>query len=602
LKLDPLGSLRRTHYCGEISPDAVGSEVVLCGWVETRRDLGGVIFVDLRDRTGIAQLVFKPDTAPAPHSAAQALRSEWVLAARGTLQRRSPDTVNPKLPTGELEIAVTEVAILNSATPPPFPLDAADHVDEAVRLKYRIHDLRRAPMQRRLALRHRLLQSLRATCTRLGLFEIETPILTRATPEGARDFLVPSRLQPGQLYALPQSPQLLKQLLMTAGYDRYFQIARCFRDEDLRADRQPEFTQLDLELSFVGEDDVLKVLEEITCAAFLDVLEVKLPRPFRRVPYREVMERYGSDKPDTRDLLELVDLSDILAKSGFRVFTDAVARGGVVYVLPVPQATELTRGDIDRLVAQAQAWGAKGLAYVRITEEGTWQSPIAKFLSEDDQRAIAARCNAGPGHLLLFGADRASLVCDILGRLRSQLSARLGRRDPRPWDAFFVVDFPLFEADENGKLTYMHMPFVAPHEDDLGMIRTEPQKVRATHYDLVINGAEIGSGSLRNHRADIQLEILSVLGYDEASARAKFGFLLDALEAGAPPHGGFAFGVDRLALHMAGGASLRDVIAFPKTQRGRDELMQAPSNVEPQQLAELGLRLSRAAGSGSTES
>ena len=594
--LDPLGTLRRTHYCGRLKTAGVGQEVVLCGWVDTRRDLGGVIFVDLRDRTGLAQIVFKPDTAPEPHRKAQALRSEWVIAVRGLLQRRTPENVNPNLETGALEVFVTEVRVLNSATTPPFPMDAAETVDESVRLRHRVHDLRRPPMQQRLETRHRMNQALRASCTRQGLYEIETPILARATPEGARDFLVPSRLQHGDFYALPQSPQLMKQLLMMSGFDRYFQIARCFRDEDQRADRQLEFTQLDLELSFVGVDDVIQVLEQITWDVFHEVLGLDLPRPFPRLSYDDSMLRYGIDKPDTRNQLEIVDLSDLVQGSGFKVFADALNAGGIVRGLPVPQAGALTRGDLDRLVEQARAWGAKGLAHIRVNEDGSWQSPIAKFLSADEIAAITKRAKLAPGDLLLLGADRAPVVCDVLGKLRDELSRRLGRVTARPWDVLFVVDFPLFEADDKGKLTYMHMPFVAPHEEDLALIRKDPLKVRATHYDLVINGAEIGSGSLRNHRADVQLDILSVLGYSEADARQRFGFLLEALDSGAPPHGGFAFGLDRLALKLSGADSMRDVIAFPKSARGRDEFLQAPSEVGTEQLEELGLRVRRDPG------
>jgi aspartyl-tRNA synthetase len=590
--LDPLGRLRRTHYCGELRPEHTGSEIVLCGWVHRRRDHGGVIFVDLRDRSGIAQIVFRPDSGAAEaHAKAHALRSEYVLAVRGQLVRREPDAINPNLPTGEVELTVLELRVLNGATTPPFAVEDTVEVDEGVRLRHRIHDLRRPAMQARLALRHRLNQSLRRTCSDLGLLEIETPILARATPEGARDFLVPSRVYPGSFYALPQSPQIMKQLLMVAGFDGYFQIARCFRDEDQRADRQLEFTQLDLEMSFVGEDDVLRVLEEITARAFADVLGVELPRPFPRLEFADAIARYGSDKPDTRVAIELVDLSAALAKSSFKVFADALAAGGVVKGLPVPKAQELGRREIDRLGEQAQEWGARGLAWVRVQDDGTWQSPIAKFLSDGEREAIARAAGLEPGHLLFFGADRAAVVHEVLGKLRLELGRRLERIDRRPWDALFVVGFPIFERDERGALTYMHMPFVAPVEEDLGKLDTDPLAVRATHYDLVINGLEIGSGSLRNHRADVQMKILRLLGYSEEQARERFGFMLEALDTGAPPHGGFAFGLDRLAMLMAGGESLRDVIAFPKTARAQDPFMRSPSRVEPEQLRELGLRV-----------
>jgi aspartyl-tRNA synthetase len=592
-RLDPQGSLRPSHACGALRAEHVGADVVLCGWVHRRRDHGGVIFVDLRDRDGLAQVVFKPDTAPQAHERAQMIRSEWVLLVVGRVEPRAPDAVNPKLPTGEVEVLVKELRILNTATSPPFSLEEETAVDEAVQLRHRIHDLRRGVMQRRLEIRHRLLQSARAACVDLGLLEIETPILTRATPEGARDFLVPSRIHPGSFYALPQSPQIIKQLLMIAGFGGYFQIARCFRDEDQRADRQLEFTQLDLEMAFVRVDDVLDVLEAITVRTFRDVLGVELAQPFPRLSYAEALARYGTDRPDTRVQLELVDLSDIAADSGFKVFADVVAEGNVVRALPVPDAGAISRGELDRLEGRVQDWGAKGLAWVRVLEDGAWQSPIAKFLSDEEQARIAERAGLQPGHLILFIADRDALACDVLGRLRLELAERLGRYDGRAWDPLFVVEFPLFEVDEDGSFQYMHMPFVAPVDEDLEKLGTDPGSVRGTHYDLVLNGVELGSGSLRNHRSDVQIEIFKVLGYSEEECRRRFGFMLDALDMGAPPHGGFAFGFDRLCLLMAGGQSLRDVIAFPKTQRGQDLFMQSPSGVDADQLHELGLRLRR---------
>ena len=590
--LDALGGLRRSHYCGAVSAALVGQEVVVAGWVHGRRDHGGVIFVDLRDRSGLVQVVFRPEVDAASHARAGDLRLEYVAIVRGVVERRTPETVNPKLATGEVEVVARELRILNTATPPPFPLDDDPGVDETVRLRHRLHDLRRAPLQRALEVRHRLYQSARRTLTELGFLEIETPILARATPEGARDFLVPSRLQPGEFYALPQSPQIMKQLLMVAGFDRYFQIARCFRDEDLRADRQLEFTQIDLELSFATVEDVLEILEEITWRAWKDAIGVELPRPFPRLSYEEAMARYGSDKPDVRVLLELVELTDLFRASEFRAFRQAVDRGGIVKCLPVHDADALTRGEIDRLEAFVKKeLGGKGLAWVRVLPDGSWQSPIAKFLSEPERAGIAARTGARPGSVLFFAADDFARANAILGRLRTDLGRQLGRVDGREWAPLLVIGFPVFERDDDGKLTFMHMPFVAPVEEDLPLLESDPERVRGTHYDVVMNGLELGSGSLRNHRSDVQRRIFEVLGYSKDEMEARFGFMLNALDAGAPPHGGFAFGLDRMAMLLAGADSLRDVIAFPKTQRGQDLLMGAPSSVDPEQLDELSLRV-----------
>jgi aspartyl-tRNA synthetase len=590
LRLDPLGALRRTERAGTLRADAVGREVVLTGWVQRRRDHGGVVFVDLRDRSGLLQVVFRPDASPAAHERAAELRAEFVLAVRGRVSRRSADTVNPDLPTGEIEVIAEELRILNTATPPPFPIEDDAGVDEAVRLRHRIHDLRRPPMQRALELRHRLYQSARRTLTEHRFLEIETPILTKATPEGARDFLVPARLQPGSFYALPQSPQLLKQLLMVAGFERYFQITKCFRDEDQRADRQFEFTQLDLEMSFVGVDDVLAVLEDVTGRAARDAAGVELPRPFPRLSYAECMARYGIDRPDTRIQLELVELTETFRASEFRAFREAVERGGIVKCLPVHDADALSRGEVDRLESLVKKeLGARGLAWIRVGADGAWQGPIVKFFSEAERAAVAERTGARGGTLLFFQADAATRANAILARLRVDLGQRLGRVDGRVWDPLMVLEFPLFERDDRGQLTYMHMPFVAPREEDLELLEREPERVRATHYDVILNGYELGSGSLRNHRSDVQRRILEVLGYSKAEMERRFGFLLNALEAGAPPHGGFAFGFDRLAMILAGADNIRDVIAFPKTQRGQDLLMDAPSEVPEEQLVEVGI-------------
>jgi aspartyl-tRNA synthetase len=590
--LDAPGSLRRSHGCGQVGTELLGREVVVAGWVHRRRDHGGVIFADLRDRSGLVQVVFRPDASPAAHARAEALRSEFVVMARGTVAARSPETVNPNLPTGEIEVVAAELRILNTAHPPPFALEEDPGVDESVRLRHRIHDLRRPPLQRALELRHRLFQAFRSALSGLGFLEIETPILAKATPEGARDFLVPSRLQPGSFYALPQSPQIVKQLLMIAGFDRYFQIARCFRDEDQRADRQLEFTQVDLEMSFVGVDDVLEVLEEVMVRACREGAGVELPRPFPRLSHAEAMARYGSDRPDTRIGLELVELTDLFAESGFRAFRAAVDAGGIVKCLPIHQADALSRSEVDRLESFVKKeLGARGLAWIRVSADGSWQSPIVKFLSDAEHAAIGARTAARPGSLLLFQADEPGRAHAVLSRLRSDLGTRLGRVDGRPWDPLFVLDFPLFERDERGALSYMHMPFVAPVEEDLALLETDPERVRATHYDVVLNGVELGSGSLRNHRSDVQRRIFELLGYPKEEMESRFGFLLNALDAGAPPHGGFAFGYDRTVMVLAGAESLRDVIAFPKTQRGQDLLMDAPSPVERAQLEELSLRV-----------
>ncbi len=592
VRLDALGPLRRTHRCGELGAGLVGRDVVVAGWVHRRRDHGGVIFADLRDRSGLVQVVFKPDASPEAHERAAELRPEFVIAAAGRVEPRSPETVNPALPTGAVEVIARELRVLNTATPAPFPIEADPGVDESVRLRHRIHDLRRPTLQAALALRHRLAQSARATLVRLGFYEIETPILTRATPEGARDFLVPSRLQPGQFYALPQSPQIMKQLLMIAGFDRYFQLARNFRDEDLRADRQLEHTQIDLELSFAGVDEVLEVLEELSVRGCAEAAGVELARPFPRLRYEEAMRRFGTDKPDTRIELELVELSDVFRASGFRAFRAALDAGGIVKALPVAAADEITRGEVDRLEAVVRKeLGGRGLAWLRVGADGAWQSPIVKFFSDAERAAVTERCAVRPGSLLFFQADEPTRTNAILARLRVDLGRRLGRVASRAWDPLFVVDFPLFERAERGALTYMHQPFVAPRDEDLELLDSDPGRVLSTHYDLVLNGVELGSGSVRNHRSDVQRHILEILGYTKADMEERFGFLLNALDAGAPPHAGFGLGFDRLAMLLAGADNIREVIAFPKSQRGQDLLMNSPSAVEPAQLEELHIRV-----------
>jgi aspartyl-tRNA synthetase len=591
--LDGMGSLRRTHACGDVTSSLEGQSVVLAGWVHRRRDHGGVIFVDLRDRSGdLVQVVFKPEVAAEAHEKAGALRSEWVILVRGTVERRSDDTINPKMKTGEVEVNVVELRLLNSATPPPFAIEEDSGVDEAVRLTHRIHDLRRPPLQRALRVRHELYQSARRTLAEKGFLEIDTPMLARATPEGARDFLVPSRLQPGQFYALPQSPQILKQLLMVAGYDRYFQIARCFRDEDQRADRQLEFSQIDLEMSFVGVEDVLEVLEEVTVRVTRDAIGAELERPFKRITYADAMARYGIDRPDTRIQLELTELTDVFAESGFKAFRGAVDAGGVVKCLHIDDADALSRSEIDRLESFVKKeLGGKGLGWIRVKADDEWQSPIVKFLSEEEKKQIAERTGARQGSLIFFQADEFERANMVLARLRVDLGRKLGRSDGRAWDPLLVVDFPLFERDEKGALTHMHMPFVAPLEEDIPLLDDAPEKVRGSHYDVVVNGVELGSGSLRNHRTDIQRRVLEIMGYSPEEQDHAFGFMLRSLETGAPPHGGFAFGVERWVMVLIGSENMRDVVAFPKTQRGQDLLMEAPSSVTPEQLDELSIRV-----------
>ncbi len=564
---------------------------MLAGWVNIRRDHGGVIFVDLRDKTGTVQVVFRPESAPEAHERAHRLRNEWVLMVRGEVERRSEETVNPNMPTGSIEVNVRELRILNTAAVPPFPIEEEVDVDEQIRLRHRLHDLRRPPLQRALQARHDLARAVRTSLNEQDFTEIETPILARATPEGARDFLVPSRLQPGEFYALPQSPQIMKQLFMIAGCDRYYQIARCFRDEDQRADRQLEFTQVDLELSFVGVEEILAVLEKVTVDGSR-ACGVELEAPFKRITYQEAMDRYGSDRPDTRILLELVDLTDVFRTSEFKAFRGVTEDGGIVKALPIPDARELTRGEIDRLEKLVRKeLGAKGLGWIRVEDDGEWKSPITKFLGEPEIDAIRERCQAEPGMVIFFQADARDRANTILSRLREDLGERLGRVDGRAWDPLLVVDFPLFERDDKGQLTYVHQPFVAPVEEDLPLLETEPERVRGTHYDVVLNGTELGSGSLRNHRADVQRKILELMGYAPEEMEQSFGFMLDALEVGAPPHGGFAFGFDRWVMKLIGVDNLRDVIAFPKTQRGQDLLMAAPSSVAADQLEELSLRV-----------
>jgi len=589
--LDQLGNMRRTHHCWELGADDVDKEVVLMGWVHRRRDHGGVIFVDLRDREGLTQVVFNPLVDKKIHAKAHAIRNEYVLAVRGKVEPRPADMVNPKLKTGEIEVAVTELKILNTAKTPPFLIEDEIDASETVRLKYRHLDLRRSEMQENLILRHRVTAAVREYLNKNGFLDLETPFLTRSTPEGARDYLVPSRVNPGEFYALPQSPQIFKQLFMISGFDRYYQIVRCFRDEDLRADRQPEFTQIDIEMSFVGEEDVMSLAEDMMTQLFKRVLGIKLKRPFAQLTYDEAVGRYGLDKPDTRFGLELKDISDIVAGSNFKVFADAVKKGGIVKALNAKGCNNFSRKDIDDLTDFVSVYRAKGMAWIKVKED-EWQSPIVKFFSEAEKQALAERIDMEPGDLIFFVADQPKVVNEALGHLRNHLGKTLGLIDEKEYHFLWVTRFPMFEYDEAEKrLQALHHPFTSPLEEDYKHLKDEPLAVKSRAYDLVLNGFEIGGGSIRIHQRSIQEKIFETLNMDRKTYQGKFGFLLEALDSGAPPHGGIAIGYDRLVMLMCGESSIRDVIAFPKTQKAACLLTQAPSEASKIQLDELYLKL-----------
>ena len=577
----------RTHYCGELTAALIDRTVTLCGWAHRRRDHGGVIFIDLRDREGLAQVVFDPDRKDAFHTA-ERVRNEYVLKVTGRVRRRPEGTTNPELRSGEVEVLAHEVEVLNPSAPIPFQLDD-DNLSEVTRLTYRVLDLRREPMQRNLKLRYRVAMAVRDYLDGHGFIDIETPMLTRSTPEGARDYLVPSRVHPGEFFALPQSPQLFKQLLMVAGFDRYYQIVKCFRDEDLRADRQPEFTQIDIETSFLDERAIQDLMEGLVREVFRDVLGVELPQPFPRLSYAEAMARFGVDKPDLRIPLELTELTDLMKTVDFKVFRQAAELpGGRVAALKV--SCELTRKEIDDFAPFVAGYGAKGLAYIRVNPDGL-QSPIVKFLPADVLDAILERTGAKPGDTIFFGADKAAIVNAALGALRVKIGHDKGLVE-KEWRPLWVLDFPMFEWDDAEKRwSAMHHPFTAPKDGHEDLLASDPGKALSKGYDMVLNGWEIGGGSLRIHRADVQEKVFKALGISQEEARAKFGFLLDNLQFGAPPHGGIAFGLDRLTALMAGAESIRDVIAFPKTQRAQDLLVHAPSPVDEKQLRELGLSL-----------
>jgi aspartyl-tRNA synthetase len=587
--------MMRSHYCGDVNAAAIDSEITVCGWVHRRRDHGGVIFVDLRDRSGLLQVVFDPDQ-PSIFETAERLRGEFVIQVTGRVRARPEGTVNKNLASGEIEVYTTALTVLNASETPPLQLDETENAGDAARLRYRYVELRKPRMQRHMQLRAQVTRTVRNALDDLGFLDIETPILTRATPEGARDYLVPSRTQQGHFFALPQSPQLFKQLLMISGMDRYYQIARCFRDEDLRADRQPEFTQIDIEASFVDADDIMAINETMIRTLFVDVLDVTLADPFPRMSYAEAMRRFGSDKPDLRIDLELVDIADLVADADFKVFAGpASSETGRVAVMRVPGGASLTRKQIDGYTEFVGRYGAKGLAYVKVNEVAKGRdglaSPILKFLSDEAIDGIMARSGAADGDLLFFGADKASVVNDALGALRVRLGHDLERIEG-DWAPLWVIDWPMFEYDPNAKRwNALHHPFTAPAVNDPDALRDDPEQALSQAYDMVLNGTELGGGSVRIHTPEMQQAAFDVLGISRADAEEKFGFLLEALKFGAPPHAGIAFGLDRLVMLMAGADSIREVIAFPKTQTATDLLTGAPGIADKAQLRELGIRV-----------
>lgn len=590
--MDTLHGIKRSHYCGQLSEEQVGQTVTVMGWVDVYRNLGSLIFIDLRDRYGIIQLSFDTDINQEVFDKAATLRNEYVVAVVGEVVRRSAP--NPKLPTGTIEIKVSELRILSKAETPPFEIKDETDVKDELRLKYRYLDLRRAPMQRNMVLRHKVAKIARDFYDENGFLEIETPMLTKSTPEGARDYLVPSRVHHGKFYALPQSPQQYKQLLMLSGMDRYFQIVKCFRDEDLRADRQPEFTQIDLEMSFVEIDDVISINEQMIVRVFRETLGIEIKTPFLRMPYSEAMERFGSDKPDMRFGLELVNISDLVKDCGFGVFAGAVENGGSVRAINIKGgADKLSRKDLDALGEFVKTYRAKGLAWM-VREEGNVRSPIAKFFKEEELTAIFEKTQAEVGDTLVFVADKDSVVFDALGALRCELAKRLGLIDKNKFNLLWVTEFPLLEySEEEGRYAAKHHPFTAPMDEDLALLDTEPGKVRAKAYDVILNGCELGGGSIRIFNSELQEKMFKVLGFTKEEAWERFGHLMEAFQYGTPPHGGMAYGLDRFVMLLCGADSIREVIAFPKVQNASDLMMNAPDIVDEKQLRELGITLTK---------
>lgn len=584
---------KRSHHCGELGKEQAGQQVVLCGWVAKRRDHGGLIFIDLRDRSGVVQVVADPDSAGSSFKTAEDIRNEYVIKVIGSVRLRDEETINENIATGTIEVLAREIEVLNSAKTPPFYIKDGIDTDENLRLKYRYLDLRRPEMQRNLILRHKVAKLMRDYLDDNHFLEIETPMLCKSTPEGARDYLVPSRVNPGKFYALPQSPQIFKQLLMVAGMERYFQIARCFRDEDLRADRQPEFTQLDMEMSFMDVDEILALMEGLIHHIFKGALGKDIEIPFHRLTWDEAMDRFGSDKPDLRFGMELVNMADVVKTADFTVFRSVIENGGQVKAINVKGYANIPRREADHLKDFVAIYGAKGLAYIQYLADGTVKSPIAKFFTQEQMDAILATAKAEPGDLLFFVADKPSVVAAALGALRIEMAKRLNLINPDELAFTWVVDFPMFEYNEEEKrYVAMHHPFTAPRDEDLPLLLTDPGKVYAKAYDMVLNGTEIGGGSIRIHRRDVQKKVFEAIGLTDEEAQEKFGFMMNAFEYGAPPHGGLAFGLDRLIMIMAQRDSIRDVIAFPKTQSASDLMTQAPNDVDEKQLRELHIKTS----------